>query len=165
MSALKATMVRKSSSVKPAVMQDSSPQYENFESFEICDMKDPKIIRELVHQIESLDSDGHEEIYKTIRKFKPKTFFGCNSIDSRFNIDKLSIKELHALNQTIRLCKEDLERKFILEKADYIHRDRISKLDTSLIVDNPLPGYESLIGSVNPTEVEKIQEMLKMNKK
>jgi hypothetical protein len=162
MSALKPTMVQKSSAIKPAVMHDSSIQYDNFEK---KDMKDPKIIRDTVDRIASLDSDGHCEIYKTIRKFKPRTFFGSSSIETRFNIDKLSSKELEALDQTIRLCKEDLERKYVLDRADAQYRDEMDKLETGLdhdlrINDNRL----TLSESVNPTEVEKIQEMLRLNR-
>jgi hypothetical protein len=152
-------MVQKNSSIKPLIVQDSSIQYENLEK---KNMKDPKIISDMVDRISMLESVDHCEIYKTLRKFKPANFFGSSSIETRFNIDKLSVKELEALDQTIRLSKEDNERRHVLRSANTRHRNEMSKLENSLYTD--VKTTESWSVSTNPTEVEKIQEMLKMNK-
>jgi hypothetical protein len=155
---LKKTTIEKNINIEPAVIHDSSPLYIDFED---KNMDNPNMIEELVRNISNLDKEGHEEIYMTIRSFKPQTFFASNSIDTRFNIYGLNCKERNEVDRIVTMCKHDIERKKVFEDASYIHQSNIKTLNTQLITDID----DTLVESINPTEVEKIREMLKMNTK
>lgn len=161
-SSLKVTSVQKNSTIKPAVVSDHSPQYTSFRDREMCD---PKVVEDMVRSIGSLDKDGHKQVYMTIRRFKPKTFFAANSLDTRFNIYGLSDRERQELDHTIQLCLQNMERNKIFKEARNTHKQDLAELDVKLTdidteTDNDIGGY---IDAVNPSEAEKIREMLQLN--
>lgn len=151
--------IRKDANIKPAVLKDTSLQYEDHDS---GDMDNPAIIEELVRGINQLDKEGHEEVYLAIRRFKPKTFFASNSVDTRFNIYGLNGKERKEVQRIIRMCKNNTERRRVLENATSTHETTISNLTTKLLDEEKILDTESEDPG-NPTEVEKIREMLRMN--
>lgn len=151
--------IRKDTNIKPAVLKDTSLQYQDHEG---RDMDNPVVIEELVRGIGQLDKEGHEEVYLAIRRFKPQTFFASNSVDTRFNIYGLNAKERNEVHRIIQMCKSNLERKHVLEDATNTHESTISNLTSKLLDDEKILDTESEDPG-NPSEVEKIREMLLMN--
>lgn len=151
--------IRKDATIKPAVLKDTSLQYEDHDS---RDMDDPTVVEELVRGISQLDKEGHEEVYLAIRRFKPKTFFASNSVDTRFNIYGLNAKERKEVHRIIQMCRNNLERRRVLEDATSTHETTISDLTSKLLDEEKILDTESEDPG-NPTEVEKIREMLLMN--
>lgn len=156
-STLKASQVRKGGNIKAAVISDNSIQYNPLEDH---DMDDPKLVEEMVRNIGQLDKESHEQIYKVLRQTKPKKFFAVNNTDTRFNIYGLNQKERHELQRTIQLCNEAMERRKILDEASGFHREEIAKLDEKLKIGDLDDTY---VDAVNPSEADKIKEMLQMN--
>ena len=156
---LKVTSVRKDGNIKPVIISDNSIQYNPLEDTGI---DDPKLVEDMVRNIAQLDREGHEQIYTVIRKTKAKKFFATNNVDTRFNIYGLNPHERHELARTIQLCTENMNRKKVFEDANGSHRKDIARLDKTLKVDNL---DEKFIEAVNPSEVDKIKEMLQMNDK
>lgn len=145
--------------IKPAVISDNSIQYNPLEDF---NMSDPKFIDDMVRNISELDKAGHEQIYIALRKTKPKKFFAANNVDTRFNIYGLTDQDKQSLRRTIQLCKEDMKRKKILQEATGYHEQELHRLDEKLHI-NDLED-DTYVNPVNPSEAEKIREMLQMNR-
>jgi hypothetical protein len=160
MDSLKATTVRKGGNIKPAVIADGSLQYNPLEDH---DIDDPKLVEDMVRNIEQLDRTGHEQIYMALRRTKPKKFFAANNVDTRFNIYGLSICERQELRRIIRLCMEDKERKKVLNEATGSYREEIEKLDQKLHIGDLDDPFVDATSACNPSEAEKIKEMLQMN--
>lgn len=155
----KTSVVQKGGNIKPAIIKDGSMQYDPLEDHT---MDDPRLLEDMVRQIDLLDKQGHEQIYKVLRKSKPKTFFAANSIDTRFNIYGLSAHERQELARTIKLCLQDMDRKRVLADATCIHREEIKRLDQKLHI-NSLDDTMLDEQYSNPSEAEKIKNMLQMN--
>ena len=154
---LKVSTVEKNHNIKPATLCDTKLEYNPYDD---KDMSKPKNVEDMVRSISQLDKKSHEEIYVTIRKFKPQKFFASNSVDTRFNIYGLSVEERSILSRTIDLCKENMERSEVISNAAIIHQEELAKLEDKMVSNNPVLIEESL---QNPTEKEKIKEMLQMH--
>jgi hypothetical protein len=154
---LKVSTVEKNHNIKPATLCNSKHEYKAYDD---KDMSKPKNVEDMVRSISQLDKKSHEEIYLTIRKFKPQKFFASNSIDTRFNIYGLSVEERIMLSRTIDLCKENMERNEVISNAASIHQEELAKLEDRIGANNPI-----LIDDLqnNPSEREKIKEMLQMH--
>lgn len=151
-----ASVVQKGGNIKPAILSDSSIQYNPLDG---CEHDDPKLIEEMVRNIAQLDQAGHEQIYIALRKTKPKSFFAINNVDTHFNIYGLTPYERRELRRIIQLSIEDMDRKSILSNARKMHQDGIAKLDEQF--DTSFD--DAWVDPVNPSEADKIKEMLQMN--
>lgn len=158
--AFKATTIKKGGNIKPAVVSEQSAAL-SYNSLDDDNMDDPRVIEEIANSIKGLDKAGHEQIYLTLRKTKPVNFFAANGLDTRFNIFNLNTQERQELKRIICLCEEDMKRKQVLKNADGNHRQEMAKLDKQLYLTDI--EDDTYIDSVNPTEVDKIKEMLRMN--
>ena len=154
---LKVSTVEKNPNIRPATLCDSKPQYKAYDD---KDMSKPKNVEDMVRSISQLDKKSHEEIYLTIRKFKPQKFFASNSVDTRFNIYGLSNEEKCILSRTIDLCKENMERDEVISNAADLHQEEIAKLEDRMGFHDPIMVEDS---QTNPSEKEKIKEMLQMH--
>jgi hypothetical protein len=158
--AFKTTKVQKCRDIKPVVISDSSIQYDPLED---PDTDDPKIIEDMVRSISQLDKKSHEQIYLVLRNSKPRKFFAANNVDTRFNIYGLDTFERRELKRTIQLCLEDMKRRKIMTEASSSHKEEIMKLDGVLQSGEIDNSFTDLNAGINPTESEKIKEMLQMN--
>jgi hypothetical protein len=93
----------------------------NFDSITINDM---------IHDIESLDEDSHEQIYLLLRGFKPASFFTTDrgGGGTHFDRSQLSERQSQELYRTVQLCKENMKRKQVLDNAKVEHEYRMSLL-------------------------------------
>ena len=158
---IKASKIKKND--KTAVVQDNTPmQYHAFDAddVKVDQMDDPDVLNNLVKLINKLDRSDHEEIYKTIRKFKPASFFAVNSMGTHFNIFSLDNKMRWELYRMVSLCKDNQTRNKIIADATNVHQDNITDMDTKMdkLED---PAY---MEQINPSEEEKTQEMKKLNR-
>lgn len=151
--------IQKSGNIKPAVLADSSIHYNPLDG---SDDDDPKMIEDIVRDIARLDKAGHEQIYISLRKTKSRRFFAVNNVVTHFNIYGLSSFERRELKRIIKLCIEDMERKKVLEHASDNHINDIAKLDEQLESNYDVLD-DMCTDSLNPSEAEKIKEMLQMN--
>lgn len=156
MSGLKATPLHIDGNIKPAVIGHVGAAYPT--SGEV-DLTDPCVVNDLVEKINKLDKDDHYDIYLKLRESKPRKFFNTNAIDTRFNILSLSGKDKKTLYDCVEMCIAAKTRKEVIRSAESEHTMRMEKLDEKLEFD--METDDNL--AVNPTEVEKIQEMLKLN--
>lgn len=158
--ALKAVTIKKGGNIKPAVISEHEMTYDSLND---NNMDDPKVLDELIRTIKDLDKAGHEQIYLTLRKTKPAKFFAANCVDTRFNMYNLSVHERNELKRIIDLCHLNMKREQVLKDAEGTHRQEIAKLDEKLHLTDIEDEDNAYIDSVNPTEVDKIKEMLRMN--
>lgn len=161
MAQLKRSTIEKTPHIKSGILKEPGIQYQDFEDI---NMNDPKMVEELIRNISLLDKQSHKEIYLTIRKFKSNTFFAANNVDTRFNIYGLNAKERKELYQMVNFCLQDLERKKVLKQATKEHSTELEYLEHKLYANDAkeLPNTEIPL-PVNPSEVDKIKDMLNMN--
>lgn len=148
---IKITAVQKDANIRPAVVHNSN----EYIDFDKKDMSDPAVIDDMVHAINELDKDSHAELYLTIRKFRTRKFFAPNGTDTKFNIYGLNERERSELDHTISLCRENMARRKIV---DSLHQQRED------ITRDLSRETTHTIETVNPSEPDKIREMLHMNK-
>ncbi len=159
---IKASKIKKNDIIKAAVVQDNTPiQYHPFDADDVKveQMDDPEILNNLVKLINKLDKSDHEEIYKTVRKFKPANFFAVNSMGTHFNIFSLDNKMRWELYRMVSLCKDNQVRNKVIADANSVHKVKITDLDTKMDTMKD-PEY---VEQINPGEAEKTQEMKKLN--
>jgi hypothetical protein len=147
---------------RTAVLQDTAQiQYHPFDVDDITaeQMDDPEILNNLVKMINKLDKPDHEEIYRTVRKFKPLGFFAVNSMGTHFNIFSLDNKMRWELYRMVSLCMDNQTRNKVIAAATNTHHVKLTDLDTKM--DATLDP--ECIECVNPTEAEKTIEMKRLN--
>ena len=160
---IKASKITKNDIIKAVVEQDNTVI--KYHAFDVDDVKiehmdQSDILNNLVKLINKLDKSDHEEIYKTVRKFKPSSFFAINSMGTHFNILSLDNKTRWELYRMCCLCKDNQTRNKIISDATNIHQVKINTLDTQM---DGVEGPEYL-AQINPSESIKTQEMKKLNR-
>ena len=158
------TNVHKRHDIAPVVVSDSSLQYRD-EILPERDLQTPNLISKLIDDITRLDKRSHSEIYKVLRRTKPKEFFSANAFDTRFNINALNNRERHDLYRTVQLCKEGQSRRRVKSSAISQHENTMKKVDQEL-GDINAPELEietSRAPHPHSTEADKIKEMLRLN--
>lgn len=159
MASLKATPVKIAfgKDIKPAVIATGGIEYNPLD-----DVRGPKLVEEIIRNIDTLDKCYHEQIYTVLRRFKPKKFFAPNNVNTTFNINGLNAQELQELNRTVQLCITDMQRRKVLEEATGEHRDEISKLEEKIRakVHSDPPLDDTYV--IGPSETERVKEMLQM---
>jgi hypothetical protein len=80
---------------------------------------DTLAINDMVYDIDSLDEEAHEQIYLLLRGFKPASFFTTDrgGGGTHFDRDLLTDRQIQELQRTVQLCKENMQRKLILQSA------------------------------------------------
>ena len=149
---IKPARIKKNNNIKPSFTENKF-EYDAWESVDPNQMHNPDVINGLVKNISKLDKEGHMEIYKTIRKFKPATFFATNSLGTHFNILSLSGKELWEVNRIVMMSSDNSERSEVMSKWTtevQCHRPDSEKQDV-------------YVEQVNPSEQVKMQQMYRMN--
>ena len=160
---IKASKITKNDIIKAVVDQDNN--FTKYRAFDLDDVKieqmdQPEILNNLVKLINKLDKPDHEEIYKTVRKFKPSKFFAINSMGTHFNILSLDNKMRWELYRMCCLCNDNQNRNKIISDATNIHHVKINTLDTQMdAIEDP-----EYLAKINPSESIKTQEMKKLNR-
>lgn len=80
---------------------------------------DSLTINDMVHDIDILDEESHEQIYLLIRGFKPASFFTTDrgGGGTHFDRTQLTDRQIHELYRTVQFCKENMKRKQVLLSA------------------------------------------------
>lgn len=120
--------------------------------------KEPAIINDLIDDISNLDKISHEQIYIMLRGFKPKEFFTNDYNGIHITYSDLETKEIQELYKIVQMCKHDIERKKVIQKAK---DEYINNVDPGVINDNV--ELEDIV-PINPSESDKVKQMLKLNK-
>ena len=159
MASLKATPVKiafgKDSNIKPAVIAAGGIEYNPLD-----DVRDPKLIEDIIRNIETLEKCYHEQIYTVLRKTKPKKFFAPNNVNTTFNINGLNAHEIQELNRTVQLCIKDMQRRKVLEEASGAHRGELEKLEEKMLTSAPIMLDDAY--TIGPSEPDRVKEMLQM---
>jgi hypothetical protein len=73
----------------------------------------------MIHDIEMLDEESHEQIYLLLRGFKPASFFTTDRGGGGTHFDRtiLTDRQTSELYRTVQLCKEHMIRKQVLLNA------------------------------------------------
>ena len=76
-------------------------------------------INDMIHDIEMLDEESHEQIYLLLRGFKPASFFTTDRGGGGTHFDRtlLTDRQTSELYRTVQLCKEHMIRKQVLFNA------------------------------------------------
>jgi hypothetical protein len=76
-------------------------------------------INDMIHDIEMLDEESHEQIYLLLRGFKPASFFTTDRGGGGTHFDRtlLTDRQTSELYRTVQLCKEHMIRKQVLLNA------------------------------------------------
>jgi hypothetical protein len=108
----KATSIKKSH--KLATLSSGAPFFTDTGS-----TIDTLAINDMVYDIEALDEESHEQIYLLLRGFKPASFFTTDrgGGGTHFDRDLLTERQLQELCRTVQLCKENMQRKIVLQTA------------------------------------------------
>lgn len=85
-------------------------------------------INDMIHDIDVLDEESHEQIYLLLRGFKPVSFFTTDRGGGGTHFDRsmLSERQTNELYRTVQLCKENMKRKQVLNNAKLEHDYRMS---------------------------------------
>ncbi len=101
-------------------------------SVQFLNMNDVDIMNELINLIYSLDKDAHQELYIALRKIRTRQFFAISFNETKFNIYALNNTERADLYTLVKLCKDNMTRRHILEKAENEHNETMNNLDKKL---------------------------------
>ncbi len=76
-------------------------------------------INDMIHDIEMLDEEAHEQIYLLLRGFKPASFFTTDRGGGGTHFDRtlLTERQTSELYRVVQLCKENMARKHVLLTA------------------------------------------------
>jgi hypothetical protein len=76
-------------------------------------------INDMIHDIEMLDEEAHEQIYLLLRGFKPCSFFTTDRGGGGTHFDRtlLTERQTSELYRVVQLCKENMARKHVLLTA------------------------------------------------
>ena len=85
-------------------------------------------INDMIHDIDALDEESHEQIYLLLRGFKPVSFFTTDRGGGGTHFDRsmLSDRQTTELYRTVQLCKENMKRKQVFNNAKLEHEYRMS---------------------------------------
>ena len=80
---------------------------------------DSLTINDMIHDIEMLDEESHEQIYLLLRGFKPASFFTTDRGGGGTHFDRtlLTERQTNELYRTVQFCKENIMRKQVLLSA------------------------------------------------
>jgi hypothetical protein len=80
---------------------------------------DSLTINDMIHDIEMLDEEAHEQIYLLLRGFKPASFFTTDRGGGGTHFDRtlLTDRQTNELYRTVQFCKENMMRKQVLLSA------------------------------------------------
>lgn len=159
-------------SIKTAMLEDG-PKLQYHDIAQNVNMEDAGVLDTLSKDIERMDKDDHKELYRTIRKHKPASFFAMHSMGTCFNLSALDVKARWDLYTMVQMCKNHKERSKVVSAAETEYRGVINLMpppptsthnnmgaSPSMPVMPVMPN-----GKVNPTEDEKIVIMKALNVK
>lgn len=127
-------------------------------------INDPIIMNDMVKDIEMLDKDAHEQIYKLIRKFRPAKWFTTDCTGTHFDRTVLTDSQIYELYRTVKLCKDHMMRMKVINGAKNIHDVKMNDLSNNIDCDNIMSLDEYDTRSFNLSEKEKTEQMIQLNK-